>query len=273
MSTTSKALILGAGYLGQRLILPLKNEGFLVDTVTRNSQIKSEHLHQSFNTDSTDLTTILKISRPDLLVICWAPGSRTGQPSNYANTYWESLLNLKEALKSYHCPQQIIYTSSTSVYSDQDGSIKNGTEVLAPTNERNEVLLKAESEILSWQKEFSITTQVLRCSGIFGPDRWPGLRLLNSNKPIPGNSNAWVNLVHVDDIVQAILLCFNHKISKLWNLSSMTIKRQELYAKIAESHQLSPPEWESEPSNLIGRQINADQAKHDLNWAPKVTHF
>lgn len=268
MSTTNKVLILGAGYLGQRLITPFANRGFLVETVTRNSTPEHPELHQHHyvDGDSQNLQDILKASQPDLIILCWAPGSRSQGDQGYIQTYQNALVQLEKAFES-HRPKHIIYTSSTSVYAEQSGQWVDENIPLTPHTDRSRVLIEAEKKIMAWSEHMSV--QILRCSGIYGPDRWPGLRLLKKEGKVPGNGEAWVNLVHVDDIVEAILLCSNSEKSSLYNLSALSIKRQELYQSIALKHQLPEPVFETYENQTVGRRIQAQEIKDDLSWNPK----
>lgn len=270
-TTNKKALILGAGYLGQHLILPLTEKGYLVDTVTRSSRLNSEEIHQHYfcSPDHDSLSSILKSSQPDLIIICWAPGSRANANNNYQKTYWDRLIELRLALFQDHRPKQIIYTSSTSVYGDQDGSLKSENDPLPPHNERSNTLIQAEQEVLSWANKFNLVSQVLRLSGIFGPDRTPGLRLLNQQSTIAGNGNAWVNLVHLDDIVQSVMKAVQHQKNGLWNISGLTVPRFELYQHIAKTHQLPEPQFETLSHQELGRQIDSSLAKRELEWNPE----
>jgi nucleoside-diphosphate-sugar epimerase len=274
-TTNKKVLILGAGYLGQRLISPLCKQGYLVDTVTRSSRLNSQEIHQHYfcSPEHDSLSNILKASQPDLIVICWAPGSRSNANNTYQKTYWDRLIELRLALFQDHRPKQIIYTGSTSVYEDQDGSLKSESDPLVGQHERSQVLIQAEQEVQSWAAKFQLISQVLRLSGIFGPDRTPGLRLLKNSSPIPGNGNAFVNLVHVDDIVSAVLKALDHRKNGLWNISALTTSRYELYEHIAKIHGLNEPTWETLSQSDLGRRINAQAAQKDLGWSPIHTNL
>lgn len=264
---------MGAGYLGQRLISPLSELGFLVDTATRNSTLNHDKIHQHFlcSPEHDSLSSILKNSQPDLIVICWAPGTRENANNDYQRTYWDRLIELRLALFQDHRPKHIIYTSSTSVYGDQDGSHKSEADPPTPHNERSQTLIKAEQEVLGWAEKFKLTSQVLRLSGIFGPDRTPGLRLLKHKTTITGNGNAWVNLVHVNDIVQAVMKAIQTQKKGLWNINALTVERYELYQHIAKSHGLPEPQFENLSQSNLGRQIDANLAKQELGWLPEHT--
>jgi len=87
--------------------------------------------------------------------------------------------------------------------------------------------------------------------------------------PIAGNGRAWLNLIHIEDLCMAILKCIETSQSKLWNLSAISLPRNELYCAIAQRYNLPMPTWEFESENNIGRQIDSSLIKAELNWKPE----
>ena len=114
---------------------------------------------------------------------------------------------------------QIIYTSSTSVYCEQ--------EIVYETSPLNDgILAKVE-------KQFPATALIFRCAGIYGPDR----EIKNRIKPVmAGTGNEPTNSIHVEDVVRAIIFGIMGKLSGIYNLCNDDHPtRRELYSEFTET--------------------------------------
>jgi nucleoside-diphosphate-sugar epimerase len=99
----------------------------------------------------------------------------------------------------------LVYTSSTSVFQQDDGSAVDESSPILPLSDKAELLVAAEERVLAaWGV-------VLRLSGIYGPGRavhWS--RYVQGGAPVPGDGGRWVNMIHRDDAVAAILHVLEH---------------------------------------------------------------
>ncbi len=94
----------------------------------------------------------------------------------------------------------ITYVSSTGVYGDRRGVIDD-TTTLPPgaANGRAAPILAAEA---AYRREGGT---VLRCPGIYGPDRGLHARILRGEHRIPGDGTRYLSRIHVEDLAQLIL--------------------------------------------------------------------
>lgn len=103
--------------------------------------------------------------------------------------------------------RRFLFTSATSVYPQTDGSRVTEADVPADPEDlspNGRVLRQAETEILA--NTVFPERMVLRLGGIYGPGRHLYLdRLRKGENVIPGEGGDFLNLVHRDDIVAALL--------------------------------------------------------------------
>ena len=86
-------------------------------------------------------------------------------PAAYRRAYVEGLVNLLARLPTPG--PRVIFTSSTSVYGQDDGSWVDEASPTLPPRETGRILLEAEAALSGSGRDFSI----LRLGGIYGPGR------------------------------------------------------------------------------------------------------
>jgi len=97
-------------------------------------------------------------------------------------------------------PQKFIFTSSTGVYGQVDGSLVNEDSPAEPTGGTGRNLLEAEKMVCE------ANGIVLRVSGIYGPQRGFLYRqFLEGEAVLNEKDERWLNMLHRDDVVGAIL--------------------------------------------------------------------
>lgn len=92
----------------------------------------------------------------------------------------------------------VTYVSSTAVYGTLRGRIDDTTPV-APKTSRTIPRLAAESIYRS------LGATVLRCPGIYGPDRGIHVRLLRGDYRLPGDGQNVLSRIHVEDLAALLL--------------------------------------------------------------------
>src|SRR5215831_21102391 len=120
--------------------------------------------------------------------------SRGGNAEIYRQIYLDGARNL---VKSF--PEaKILFTSSTSVYAQRDGSWVTEESETKPLRETSRILLEVEKLIL---EKGGI---VARLAGIYGPGRSALLtKFVNGTATIAPSNDRFVNQVHRDDIASA----------------------------------------------------------------------
>ena len=98
---------------------------------------------------------------------------------------------------------RVVYISSTGVYGQTSGERVDETSVCRPQREGGRACLAAE-QVLA-QHAMAERTVILRLAGIYGPGRLPRQADLIAGRPIAVSADGLINLIHVDDAVQAVL--------------------------------------------------------------------
>ena len=103
-------------------------------------------------------------------------------------------------------PQKYIYTSSTSVYAQTDGSIVTEECPAEPASETSQVLVETEQLLLSAAREKRFPAVILRVAGIYGPDRGHLFKqYLLGEARLSGDGSRYMNMIHRDDVVRAVV--------------------------------------------------------------------
>jgi nucleoside-diphosphate-sugar epimerase len=92
----------------------------------------------------------------------------------------------------------VAYVSSTGVYGDHRGVVDDRTPIVQPS-ERAAKILAAEAAYRA------IGATVLRCPGIYGPDRGLHVRVLKGEHRIPGDGTRHLSRIHIEDLAQLLL--------------------------------------------------------------------
>lgn len=159
--------------------------------------------------------------------------------------------------------RRIIYTSSTSVYSEtggitSEGDAKPGTAA-TPSGES---VLKAESVIADSDLEYVI----LRLGGLYGYDRHP-VKYLSGKKGLSDPLKP-VNLIHQDDCIRVVheVLRQNSK-NEIFNVvSDGHPPRGEFYTSAARRLELPVPEFKDTPGKDY-RVVSNAKLKNELNFS------
>ena len=157
--------------------------------------------------------------------------------------------------------QHLIFTSSTSVFPDISGKFDESSPLSAET-EIGKTLIKAEQCL--FQSEIS-HCDILRLAGLIGKQRHPVKFLAGKRNLKQGNSP--VNLVHLEDCIQAITaLLMNPNGLRTYHLCApIHPTRAEYYTKAAVFYDLSIPQFECSDSDPE-RIITADKICRDLGF-------
>jgi len=92
----------------------------------------------------------------------------------------------------------VTYVSSTGVYGEHRGVVDDRTPI-PPPNERAAKILAAE------QAYRAIGGTILRCPGIYGPERGLHVRVLKGEHRIPGDGTRYMSRIHIADLAQLVL--------------------------------------------------------------------
>jgi nucleoside-diphosphate-sugar epimerase len=202
-----RVLIVGCGYVGLPLGTELVRQGHEVFGLRRNAAAEAELKAARIKPLFADITMpedLAKLPREfDGVVNCAASGG--GGDGDNRRLYLLGNRNLIEWLRPVP-PKRYVYTSSTSVYGQNDGSTVVETDPVAPLTETGKVLVMTENLLLAAATEISFPTVILRLAGIYGPGRGYWLKQFLSNEArIEGKGERFLNMIHRDDVVGLII--------------------------------------------------------------------
>lgn len=160
--------------------------------------------------------------------------------------------------------KKVIFASSTSVYSSDEGIYKEENATLSDTaRPSGSAILKAEQALMDHP---DLEVVILRFGGLYGYDRHP-VRYLAGKKNLSGPLKP-VNLIHQDDCIQIIMTLLSSNItSGVYNaVSDGHPPRKTLYQSAAEHYGVEPPTFDSE-SESVNRVISNEKLKRDLDYS------
>jgi nucleoside-diphosphate-sugar epimerase len=201
-----KCLIVGCGYVGLPLGVELLRLGHEVHGLRRNSSAEAELKTAGITPLFADITKPETLDALpggfDWVVHCVAAG---GDAENYRQIYLEGTRHLLKRL-SASPPKKFIYTSSTSVYGQNDGSQIKESSPAEPAAETAKVLVEAEKVLLEAFQRDKFPAIILRVAGIYGPDRGHYFKqFLKSEARMDGDGSRFLNMIHRDDVVSCVV--------------------------------------------------------------------
>ncbi|EME2273762.1 SDR family oxidoreductase [Salmonella enterica] len=259
-----KVAIVGLGWLGMPLAMSLAARGWQVTgskttldgvEAARMSGIESYplRLEPELVCEADDLDALLDV---DALVIT-LPARRSGPGEDF---YLQAMQELVDSALAYRIPR-IIFTSSTSVYGDAQGVVKENTP-------RNPVTASGRTlkELEDWLHNLPGTSvDILRLAGLVGPGRHPGRFFAGKTAP---DGQHGVNLVHLEDVVGAITLLLQApKGGYIYNICAPAHPaRNVFYPQMTRLLGIAPPHFRDAPDNGKGKIIDGSRICNELGF-------
>ena len=202
-----RVLIVGCGYVGLPLGAELVRLGHEVYGARRSAGSEAERAATGIK------PLVADISRPEDLEKLPAPfdwvvntiSSTKGGVEEYRQVYLDGTRHLIEWLSAAP-PKRFVYTSSTSVYGQTDGSIIKETSPAEPASETSRILVETEKILLTAAAERKFPAVILRVAGIYGPERGRLFQqYLRNEARIAGKGERFMNMIHRDDLVGILI--------------------------------------------------------------------
>jgi nucleoside-diphosphate-sugar epimerase len=154
--------------------------------------------------DITRSEDLARLPAPfDWIVNCAA--SRAGDTEGYRRVYLQGMRNLV-LWGAAAPPRKFVYTSSTGVYGQQDGSLVVESSPTMPETETAKILVETERALLDAARQNGFPGVILRVAGIYGPGRGHLFKqYLRNEAAIEGTGERIINMIHVDDVVGALI--------------------------------------------------------------------
>lgn len=255
-----KAAIIGCGYVGSAIAQKWKAQGIDV-LVTTTQPARVEELKAIAST--VEVVTgqegdRLKAILCDRQVVLLSVASKKG--ASYADTYLGTAKTIASILPDTPV-EQLIYTSSCSVYGQHHGAWVTELMPPKPATDNGKIIEQTEETLLSAaspQRKIC----VLRLGGIYGPGRTlEKIYSRAAGTTRPGTGAVATNWVHLSDIVNGIDWVKERQLSGLYNLVQEEVPMvNELIARVCDHYNLAPVIWDaSQPSTR--KNVRVSNAK------------
>jgi len=262
-------LVVGCGYIGELLADLFHAQGHQVLGLTHSAEsrdrLAAAKPWRVAECDITDAAAVTRLAAEPVKVVIHCASSSKGGPDAYRAVYLEGLTNLLAAFPSAFP----IFTSSTSVYTQTDGSMVVEETPCSPERENGKVLLEAEALALAHGGAAA------RLAGIYGPGRSVILKnLLMKNALIEGNngSGRLLNQVHREDAASALFHLATERLAGIFNVvDSEPLTQRELFSALAPKFNVPMPPA-GEPNHSRKRPFThkavSNKKLRDAGWRP-----
>lgn len=202
-----RVLIIGCGYVGLPLGVELVKQGHEVFGVRRSAagaaELTAVGIHP-VTADITRSTDLASLPGPFDWVVNTVSSTKGGE-EEYRQVYLQGTRNLLAAFPTGSI-RKFVYTSSTSVYGQTDGSVVKETSATEPASATSRVLVETENLLLEAAQSAKFPAVILRVSGIYGMGRGHLFQqYLRDEARIAGKGERILNMIHRDDLVGALV--------------------------------------------------------------------
>ena len=228
-----RVLIAGCGYIGQAAADLFHAAGWVVEGWTLSAESAASLSAKPYPVREVDVSKPAELAECgpaaagfDAVVHC--ASSSGGDAEMYRKVYLDGARNLLETFPG----SKLLFTSSTSVYAQRDGSWITEESETKPMRETSRILLETERLVLA------SGGIVARLAGIYGPGRSALLsKFLAGTAMIDPENDRFVNQVDRDDIAAALFLLLSREaeIAQVYNVvDDQPILQSECYGWLAQ---------------------------------------
>jgi len=262
-------VIVGCGYLGLRAAKAWLAEGHSVTAMTRDPQRHPDWKQLGLRMiagDVLDPASLCNLPKADLCL--YAVGYDRNSIADKRTVYVDGLRHVLSEIQP-RIPR-LIFISSTSVYGQQAGEIVDEASECAPQNEAGQICRDAEQIVrkIYPQQDSQTPAMILRLAGIYGPGRLIArIEQLQRGTPLTGNPDAWLNLIHVDDAVQAVTRLVRSPFpAPLYLLSdAMPLVRRDFYNAVARAIGAPSPVFDPSGDIALNKRCDSRRIRRELD--------
>ncbi len=273
----SATWIAGCGFIGRKLAEELHAHGVHVLGLTHSpASADSLTAEVPFPVRACDLSSASAVTAlaasvpaPDAIVHCASSGR--GGADQYEAVYYQGCVNLVHAAPK----ATLLFTSSTSVYPQIHGEEVDETAPAEPDRETGLILRRTEDFVTAHRGI------VARLAGLYGPGRSVLLqRFLDGSAQIEEGESRFLNQIHRDDVVSALLTLLAHRAEaagQIYNVADgEALTQRQCYEQLA-AHFGSPvppagPRDLNRKRGWTHKRIVTTKLK-TLGWAPRYPSF
>jgi nucleoside-diphosphate-sugar epimerase len=267
-------LIVGCGYLGRRIARQLIRQGRDVFGTTRSpakaEQLRSLGIHPVV-VDLTDSTTEVVLPRVAGAIYCVGYDRSSGMPQRAVVV--DALIATLPRLHAR--ADKLAVASTTGVLGGTHGEWVDETTTAPPLTESGRLHAEAEQAILEFGQRHVWPVSIVRLAGLYGPGRLIRRADLLAGRPLSGDPDKWLNLIHIDDAAAALIASLDHAPPGAIHLAAddRPLPRRDYYLTSARLLGAPEPQFESNPVNPDrpaepNRRVRNRRLKQDLNWKP-----
>lgn len=205
-------LIAGCGFVGLPLAQDFVASGWETHAITGSRSSAANLRGESFPVYAADITeknSLGQLARQSFDIVIHCASSGRGDASQYAAVFLAGTRNLMVNIEH----RRLIFSSSTSVYAQTDGSWVDETCPANPVPETGRVLRQTEDLVLA------SGGTVARLAGLYGPGRCAPLRkILDGRAIIQEDGKRVMNSLHQLDAAKALRFLAEAQSSGLFNV-------------------------------------------------------
>jgi nucleoside-diphosphate-sugar epimerase len=261
--STNVRLVVGCGYLGERVARLWRDEGARVVVLTRSQRRAEELRAQGYKPLVGDVTDPASLKLPAAETVLFAVGHDRAAGKSIETVYVDGLRNVLAALPAQ--PQRFIYVSSTGVYGQTEGEVVDEDSPCRPTREGGRACLAAEQ--LLQASSLQDRAIILRLAGIYGPGRIPRATDIRAGQPIAAPADGIINLIHVDDAARIVVAAEQISPPRRYVVSDgHPVERRAYYEELARllnapSPTFAPPSAEAHVTQRAGSDKRVSPAR------------
>lgn len=271
-------LVVGCGYLGERVARRWQQAGSRVIATTRREARATELREQGITPAIVDVTAA-ESSWARLFgehgvpaTVFWGVGFDRAAGGTHRDVHVEGLRRLLDALATARPtapPPRMILSSSTGVWGDEGGGLVDESTPPNPSRDAGRVLVEAEALLAAHPAG---PGTALRFAGLYGPGRLPRIDDLRAGLAIAADPDSWLNLIHVDDA--AAVVCHVADAGSPRGLYVVAdghpVRRRDWYGTLARLTGSPAPRWNPTAPRTRGADKRVDPSLlcNDLGFRP-----
>ena len=264
-------LIVGCGFVGLPLARDFVSSGWKTYGITVSetsvAKLRGESFH-AYALDIRDERSFRGLVRRDFDIVIHCASSGRGGVADYEAVFLTGTRNL---MTNMEC-DRFIFTSSTSVYSQTDGSLVDESSPANPLRETSRFLRKTEDLVLE------SGGVVARLAGLYGPGRCvPLQKLLDGKAIIEGTGERVMNMLHQSDAAGALRFLAETPTNGLFNaVDDEPVSELDWFRHVCEQFKKPLPPFGPRDLNRKRGWTNkrvSNQKLRSLGWCPLYPTF
>lgn len=278
-----RVLIVGCGYVGLPLGAELVRQGHQVFGLRRTAEAIDELKAAGIEpliADITNAEDFAKLPAPFDWVVNTVSSTKGGV-EEYRAVYLNGTKHLIDWLTTQPL-KKYVYTSSTSVYGQTDGSAVKESSPTEPASETSKVLVETEKLILQAAQDRKFPGVILRVAGIYGPERGHLFQqYLKNEARMAGKGERLINMIHRDDLVGILIAALkNGRAGEVYNaVDDEPVTQLTFFRWLSETLGKWMPPFVTEAENaerkrgLTQKKVQNRRLKMELGYQLKYPTF